>query len=144
MVVNVGLAWWLAPSMGVQGLALAFSLAAIVNVFLLLGFLHWRLGGFDDRRVLLSMLRIVVATILAGAAVQGLKYPVAAVVDMQRLWGVFTQLVVAASGGVAVYLAIAMLLKSEELAALRKYVPRRATVELPPGTDTTRFGGLME
>ena len=144
MLLNIVLAWGLAPRMGVQGLALAFSLAALVHVFLLLGFLHWRLGGFDDRRVLVSLLRMVVAAIVAGIAVQLLKYPVASVVNMQRLWGVLTQLVVAGGGGVATYLGIAWLLKSEELKALRKYMPRQATLELPSGTETSRFDGLIE
>lgn len=145
MVLNVVLALFLAPFMGIQGLALAFSAAAIVNLVLLLGMLHWRLGGFDDREVILSLVRIAVATVLAGFVVQGLKYPVAALVDMQRFWGVATQLVVAAGGGVAAYLLFCWLLRSPELLAVRRYVPRKLRLEkLKPGMETPRFGGMAD
>jgi len=145
MAINVGLALLLAPSMGVQGLALAFSVSAVVNLMLLLGVLHWQLGGFDDRVVLTSLLKMVLAALAGGMIVQLLKYPVASVVDMQRFWGVFLQLLVAMVGGVVVYLAITWLLKSEEIVALKKYLPRKpALEEIPAGTDTPRFEGLGE
>lgn len=144
MVVNVGLALWLAPLMGVQGLALAFSAAAILNLVLLLGVLHWQLKGFDDRTVLISLSKIVVAAIMGGVVLQVLKYPMAAVVDMQRFWGVFVQLVVTFTGGTLVYLLVAWLLKSDELGALRRYVPKKPVVELPAGTETPRFEGSIE
>lgn len=144
MILNVVLAVLLAPVMGVQGLALAFSVSAIVNVLLLLGVLHWQLQGLNDREVMVSLARIALATIIAGIVVQVLKYPVAAVVDMHRFWGVFVQMMVAGSGGVITYLGVAWLLGSEELAAVKRYWPRRPAVELPSGTDTPRFEGMLD
>ena len=145
MVVNIGLALYLAPIMGVQGLALAFSASAIVNLMLLLGVLHWQLKGFDDKAVILSLVKIVLAALGGGMMVQVLKYPVAAVVDMQRFWGVLMQLVVAGSGGVTVYLLLTWLLKSEEIIVLRKYLPQKpALKKIPAGTDTPRWEGLAE
>lgn len=142
IVVNVVLAIWLAPRYGVQGLALAFSLSAIINLVLLLARLHWQFNGFNDREVLLSLTKIAVAAFLAGLALQGLKYPVAAIVDMQRFWGVFIQLVVTAGGGVVVYVGLCWLMKCEELQGLCKYFPRK--LESLPSTDTARFSGLPE
>lgn len=144
MILNVILAILLAPRMGVQGLALAFSAAAIVNVMLLLGVLHWQLNGLNDRQVLISLARITLATILAGVVVQALKYPVAVIVDMQRFWGIFAQLAVAGLGGAGAYLGMMWWMGSEELAALKRYLPRRATVEIPTGTETSRFEGTLD
>lgn len=145
MIVNIVLALILAPSMGVQGLALAFSVSAIINLTLLLGVLHWQLKGFDDRVVLLSLLRIVVASLIGGVIVQVLKYPVAMIVDMRRFWGVFIQLFIAGGGGLLVYTVVAWLLGSEEVVAIKKYLPRKPKLEeLPSGTDTPRFEGLVE
>ena len=144
MILNVILAMWLAPRMGVQGLALAFSAAAIVNVMLLLGVLHWQLQGLNDRQVLVSLARISLATILAGVVVQALKYPVAVIVDMQRFWGIFAQLAVAGIGGAGAYLGMMWWMGSEELAALKRYLPRRGLVEIPTGTDTSRFEGVLD
>lgn len=142
ILFNIGLAIWLAPSMGVQGLALAFSAAAILNLVLLLGRLHWQMHGFDDARVLLSALRIAVAALVGGVVLQLLKYPVAIVVNMERFWGVAVQLGVAASGGVIVYIAVCWWLGCDELVAIRRYLPRRLLP--PPSTETPRFGGLPE
>ncbi|MDP3996942.1 MAG: murein biosynthesis integral membrane protein MurJ [Candidatus Andersenbacteria bacterium] len=142
IVVNVALAIWLAPRMGVQGLALAFSVAAILNLVMLLGVLHWQLNGFNDREVLFSLARITVAAVLAGMVLQALKYPVAAMVDMTRFWGVLLQLLVSFGGGVAAYVAMCLLFRCDELAAIRKYLPRRAKIEA--GTETPRFGGMLE
>lgn len=145
MGLNILLAFILAPIMGVKGLGLAFSISAIVNFMLLLGILHWQLKGFDDRKVLTSLLRITVAAITGGIVVQLLKYPIAGVVDMKRFWGVLVQLIVSGSGGMLVYLIIAWLLGSDEMRALKKYLPRKPKLEkLPPGTNTSRFEGLVE
>lgn len=142
MVLNVVLALYLAPTMGVQGLALAFSLSAIVQLALLLGMLHWKLRGFNDLQVLGSLVRIVIATVVGGVFVQLLKYPVASVVDMQRFWGVFVQVVVALAGGISVYLILCWLMKSQEMAIVWKYIPRKP--KLTDGMETSRFSELSE
>lgn len=142
IVVNVALAIYLAPIMGVQGLALAFSSAAIVQLMLLIGILHWQLRGFDDRDVLTGLLRIIAASLAAGVVVQYSKLPLSLIVDMQRFWGVLAQLVGAFSLGVAVYISLCLFMRCEELAALRRFLPRK--VKLSPGMETPRFGGLSD
>jgi len=142
MVANIGLAVWLASIFGVQGLALAFSIAAILNLLLLLGTLHWQLDGFNDREVLIGLAKITLAAVVAGVVLQLLKYPLEAIVDMQRFWGVLVQAAGSFLGGVAVYLGMCVLLQCEELAAIRRYVPRKA--KLAPGTETPRFSELPE
>lgn len=142
MAVNIILALLLAGRFGVQGLAIAFSAAAILHLLLLLSVLHWQLRGFNDREVLTSIARISICALLAGFIVQVLKYPVAAMVNMQRFWGVATQLIVAATGGIIVYLACMWLLGSDEFAALRRYLPRRHDLVLPRGAEDARFEDL--
>jgi peptidoglycan biosynthesis protein MviN/MurJ (putative lipid II flippase) len=141
-VFNIVVALLLVDSMGVQGLAIAFSAAAILQVMLLITVLHWQLGGFNDREVLMSLARISLSAILAGVVLQLLKYPLADVVNMQRFWGVFTQLVVTSVGGLATYLGCMWLFGSDELQALRRYIPGRTSLQLPARTDTSRFEGL--
>lgn len=135
LVVNLILSLVLSRWYGVQGLAMAFSVAAIVHFGLLLGTLHWQLDGFDDRAVLSSLWRVALAAIVAGVVVQLLKYPLAAVVDMTRFWGVFIQLVGAGSGGVVTYITTCWLFKSKELVAVKKYLPRHwQSISPPPET----------
>ncbi len=142
MVLNVSLAFYLSPIFGVQGLALAFSVSAIVHLVMLLGTLHWQLGGFNDKEVIRGLLKIVIATVVASGVVQVLKYPVAALVDMQRFWGVFTQLSVSTLGGVVVYLLLAWAMKADELVALRRYIPKK--IRPVAGADTPRFSEVPE
>ncbi len=155
IIVNIVLALFLSPTCGrhilgswrelpcgVEGLALAFSISAIVNLILLLSVLHIQLDGFDDTQVLRSLARITVAAVISGGVVQALKYPVAYFLGTSTFIGVFMQLVVASAGGLAVYLALCMLFKCEELHALRRFIPKKA--KLLPGTETPRFGGLSE
>lgn len=143
IAVNIGLAVWLAPILGVQGLALAFSAAGLLHLLLLLGTLHWQLGDFHDKEVLWSLFRISIAALLAGAVLQLLKYPVAQMVDMQKFWGVFTQLIVTSGVGGGAYLALCWIFGCDELVAVRKYLPRKFKAP-QAGTETPRFGGLPE
>lgn len=142
IALNVFLAMWLAPTLGVQGLAIAFSASAIFQLLLLLATLHWRLKSFDDAQVLLSLGRIALATIIGGIVLQLLKSPVAQVVNMQKFWGVATQLTVSFVGGIGIYVLICWLLKSPELVAVKRYLPRRWRPMA--GVETSRFGGTSE
>lgn len=142
IALNIGLALWLSQTMGVKGLAIAFSASAIFNLLLLLGTLHWRLHGFNDRDVLLSVARISAATLLGGVVLQFLKTPVALVVNMQKFWGIATQLGVTFVAGSFVYFVACYLMRSPELAVIRKYLPRK--FKFKAGVDTARFGGLLE
>jgi len=145
ILFNIALALLVVGSMGIQGLAFAFSASSILQLMLLLSILHWQLGGFNDREVLASLARISVASFVAGVVLQILKYPVASVVDMQRFWGVAVQLVVTSVGGLATYLICMWFFRSDELPALRRYLPRGTpTGGLPAGADSSRFESLGE
>jgi len=68
VVVNAVLNILLARVLGYRGLALGTSIAALFNAAGLLWLLHARLQGLDDRRVLSSLARIVIASLVMGMA----------------------------------------------------------------------------
>jgi putative peptidoglycan lipid II flippase len=68
VIANVLLNVTLAHALGFRGLALGTSIAALFNAATLLWLLRARLGGLDDRRVLSSLARIAVASLLMGLA----------------------------------------------------------------------------
>jgi len=68
VAVNAVLNVVLARVLGYRGLALGTSIAALFNAAGLLWLLHKRLDGLDDRRVLGSLARIVLASLLMGIA----------------------------------------------------------------------------
>jgi len=68
IAVNVIASVALVRAIGFQGLALGTSLAAIVNASLLLWLLQRRLGGIDGRRLLVTLLKVTVSSIVMAAA----------------------------------------------------------------------------
>ena len=68
VISNAALNLVLVRVLGYRGLALGTSIAALFNAGALLLVLHRRLDGLDDRRLFGSFARIVVASLLMGAA----------------------------------------------------------------------------
>ena len=68
VIVNAILNVVLARFLGYRGLALGTSIAALFNAGGLLWLLHARLEGLDDRRVVSSLARIVIASLVMGTA----------------------------------------------------------------------------
>ena len=112
---NIILAVMLVESLGVAGLALAFSLASILNLVLLTLILHYRLGKLDGEKITISFVKIFIATFILAITAQAIKYPIEQIMGLQTFIGVATQAIAAALGGSIVYLVICWLLKSEEL-----------------------------
>lgn len=118
--VNIILAIYLSKKFGVPGLALAFSISTIINFVLLFVFLHRRLHGLDERRIIMSITKYTVAAFMAVCAIQAMKLLVWPYADMSRFWGVLLQASAAGIFGSVVYLGMCSLLKSEEFAELWK------------------------
>lgn len=113
-VVNISLALWLAPRFGVPGLALGFSISTVINFLLLLIVLRRRYGSLDERQIIISILKYVVAGIFAAVAIQAMKLLIWPYTDMSRFWGVLLQAGAAGLFGAIVYLSVCSLLRSEE------------------------------
>lgn len=58
--------------LGHRGLALAASCSALANVSQLAFLLRGRIGGFEGRRIVATLLRVAVASVLVGAALAGI------------------------------------------------------------------------
>ncbi|MDI3496008.1 MAG: putative peptidoglycan lipid flippase [Patescibacteria group bacterium] len=127
IIVNIILSFYFGKLLGVAGLALAFSIANIINFILLWGWLYVKVGALDFPRIILSFLKFSFAAIGAGLATQITKFLVWPFIDMTTFIGVFTQLFFAFVIGVLVYALLCYLLGSEELmhfmSALRKRWP---------------------
>lgn len=118
VAVNIILSFWLGAKMGVAGLALAFSIANILNLILLWAWLYFKVGSLDLINVLLATLKFTIAAVAAGLITQIMKVIVWPFIDMTKFSGVFIQLIIAATSGVLVYLLFCYLFKSEELFGL--------------------------
>ncbi|HCM68255.1 MAG: murein biosynthesis integral membrane protein MurJ [Candidatus Kerfeldbacteria bacterium RIFCSPLOWO2_01_FULL_48_11] len=122
--INVILGWTLSRIWGVIGLGLAFSVASIVNMLFLLILLHHRVGNLDDNRIANSTLKILFISSVMGLVSWGMLRFLAIGVDMQRFVGVLIQGVGAGAVGIIVYLALAVIMKCEEIHILTSWVKK--------------------
>jgi putative peptidoglycan lipid II flippase len=127
VAINVPLMIWLVGPMGVQGLALALSISAVLEVIGLLWALRRRIESIEEAGVLRSLARSGVAAMAAGLLMLG-------GVTVAQQWfggllanGIGRLLVLAAlsSAGVAIYLLVAAALRSAELEQVRWHLLRR-------------------
>ncbi|HKZ46087.1 MAG TPA: murein biosynthesis integral membrane protein MurJ [Thermodesulfobacteriota bacterium] len=106
------------------GLALATSLSAIINLFLLFFILRKRLGRIGGRKIFASAVKAAISSLLMGAGVYGISI----LIDWSH--GGITMLklavlVLAIGFGVTSYLLFARLFKSPEMAFLTGMVMER-------------------
>ena len=114
-LINIFLSLKLSSSLGVAGLALAFSISNIINLLLLWTWLNLELGKIDERKIFISTAKFSLAALACGLAVQGVKLVVGAKIDMTKFLGILTQGFSAGLAGVLIYLLVCLILKSEEL-----------------------------
>lgn len=115
VIINTVLAISLVPSLGVTGLALAFSVANILEFILLFIWLSLAVGNLDMANTLKEVFKLTVSAIAAGGAAQIMKTLVWPFIDMTKFSGVFVQLCSAGLVGALVYLGFCYLFRSEEL-----------------------------
>lgn len=122
MILNIVLAYLLSFKFGVMGLALAFSLASIINMILLMVILRVRIGELDDYRIIHSTLKIIAASLFMGIVTQVMKYFIGSVVDMQTFIGVLIK----AGGSIIfaglVYLLIALKFNFSEVEIVKEWL----------------------
>lgn len=127
VAANVAFALGLSRTMGVVGLALAFSIGSLVNFCLLWVWLYFRVDRLDLANILRSALKFLVSALAAGMAAQITKLLVWPFIDMTKFSGVFIQLISAVGAGLLAYGVFCYLLQSEEffgfLASLRRRLP---------------------
>ncbi len=133
----LAVALWLRPSFGVLGLAIAFSLSAIVESGLLWAALHRRVGALGGRGILRSSWIIAVAALSAGVVMQMMKPLVAAHFPLTTFWNVLLQGAVSGGIGLFVYVLASAALGSPELGAVVASVRRKLLSRAKPTEAVT-------
>jgi len=113
-LINVFLSLYLAPKIGVAGLALAFSISTIINFMILWIVLRINMGNLDEIKILTSVIKFSASAVACGLTVQIIKYNTAPFVNMERFWGILVQGMLAGFFGIVVYMIFSALLASEE------------------------------
>lgn len=122
LVMNTVLAWILSRYLGIYGLAAAFALSSILEMFTLFVILRLRYGDLDDERIIQATLRIILASSLMAIVIHGMKYFIAPFVDMHTVVGVFTQTVLSLTAGAIIYISIALYYQFDEVNLIKVYL----------------------
>jgi len=109
-------------NIAVVGLPLAFSLAAILQLFFLLLFLYFKVGNFRVFEIFNSFLKITIASLFLGLATYFGLYLLSDFVNMKTFSGVLLQGFLAGSLGILVYLLLSLVFRISELRIIRNAV----------------------
>ncbi|MGB0757072.1 MAG: murein biosynthesis integral membrane protein MurJ [Patescibacteria group bacterium] len=123
VIINIVGAWYLRTLYGVGGLALAFSIASIVQLILLFIFLRIKIS-LDLPRIFTSFTKVLVMTLCMSIFVYASLYAVAPLVNMQTFFGVLIQTSVAMIVGGLVYIAMSFAFNMEEIDVLTRQLKK--------------------
>lgn len=125
VVVNIFLSLFLGKRMGVAGLALAFSLASILNFMILWLWLYFEIGDLDQKKIINSVIKFSIAGLVAGFVVQAGKSLVWPLINMTKFLGVLIQGMFAGLLGLGIYFLLCYLMKSEEMLELIEVIKKK-------------------
>ncbi len=120
IAVNLGLTYYLTAKIGIAGMALAYSITCVIHLVILMMELHRRLGSIHDEYLIISSLKIIIASLVAGGTAFVSLYMIAPWVNMSTYLGVLLQGAGAGIIGVLVYLGLTWLLGLSETLDLVK------------------------
>jgi len=124
--VNIGSAYLLRKPYGITGLAIAFSLAAFVQMALLWIWLRRRRGALGEGSFSVSAFKTFIATACALGIGYLLRQWVGTIYPLHTYWQVALQACASGFGGIVAYFAVSWMIKSREFiefkdGALRKW-----------------------
>lgn len=122
---TIGASWALKDMYGVAGLALGFSIGAILQLVFLWLFFRLKVKTQYEGRTIIALFKISIGLIAMAATTQGMKLPLSEMVDMTRFWGILTQGAIAGGTGLLVYGLACWMLQVEEMEAFLKSLGRR-------------------
>ena len=105
-----------------MGLAIAFSVASVLNAGLLIAMLKKKFGGLDDKRIIRSAGKIILASLVAGIIAQASRYFVSYFISMETFFEVFFQLTISGGMGIAAFFLMCYKLNIEEFYDFKKSV----------------------
>lgn len=127
IVLNIVLSIYLARFWGYRGLALAYSLAGVFNMLLLLGILWFKVGTIGGRKIMSTFLVSLGASLVMYAAARWSAFYLIHTLAFSDKINHLIAVTVGVTLGVGVYGLIALLLKMEEaqlvLGLVRKRLP---------------------
>jgi putative peptidoglycan lipid II flippase len=114
----------LGGSLGFRGLALASSIAALIEASVLLRFISIRMPGLTISRLSTPALRILAASLVMGVAVAWLASQLDPMLRPYGTPGEALLLLTCIGGGAALYAVVSLAFRSDEMSALYRLLRR--------------------
>lgn len=141
VVVGLVSAFWLTSIFGVVGLGMAFSIASIIQLALLWVPLRQRLGTLGESKMISALFKTTVAGLACALVTQLLKPVAVQLFSLDTFLGVFFQGCFAGGIGLASYLLVSFLLRSEELQTLIMGMRKKLLRAYKPSESVPLDGG---
>ena len=126
MALNIVLNFLLIDALGTGGLALAYSLAGIVNLVVLLGILHRKIGHIGGKMMLISTIKTLGISLLMGLISYGVAWGLEVfLLDVGTKSGQLLQVLLSMAAGIAVFLSLALYMDMEEMKMVINVLGRR-------------------
>jgi len=123
--LNIVLNLILIGPMKVGGLALATSVAGIVNMLILFWLAQHRLKGIGLRRIMFAILKMVLSSLALGLTAFLISTGLEALTDTSKLLFSMIQVATSLLGSVAVYVTVSIILKGEEIYQIIRLVKNK-------------------
>ena len=135
LLSNIGLSYFfgVVQGMGVAGLALAFSLASVLQLASLWVGLRLRMGSLRDTELLRVVFKILLGVLAMVPVMQGMKTLTVMVLPLTTFIGVFFQALLTGVAALVAYIAVEWLVGSEQQRVLLHACKRRLYREPPVG-----------
>ncbi|MBI4837194.1 MAG: murein biosynthesis integral membrane protein MurJ [Candidatus Portnoybacteria bacterium] len=114
-LIRVSTAYFLSRYWGVAGMAIGFASGCVVYAVLLWFFLGKKVGDLDYKKIFSSVTKTLIASLLAALAAYGVLRVFDDLVNMKTFLGIFAQGLVAGLFGIAIYVGVGLILRSEEM-----------------------------
>jgi putative peptidoglycan lipid II flippase len=123
--VSIIFALILKNSLGVTGLALAFSIGSFVNAFLLYLLLRPKLKPYQEWPLVKFIAKVMIASLVMAVFIQLSKYIIGQIYDLTKVWELLLQTGIAAILGAIVYFVLTVILGCEEIDYLKILISKR-------------------
>ncbi len=125
ITANIFLSYTLVKVMNHVGLALAYSLAGMFNMMLLVYFLRRKTGPMGGKLMMTSFVKSLVASLVMGAVVFATAEYTEQIVDLSFKWAQGLQVGLAVGVGIAVYTLLVIVLKIDEARTVLEVARKR-------------------
>jgi peptidoglycan biosynthesis protein MviN/MurJ (putative lipid II flippase) len=139
------LGYLLVGTMGVAGLALAFSAGSFVNAVILFIYLHKIYPNILDKEMIFSFVKITFISLAMGVFVWSTLHIMAGFVDMNRFVGILIQTTVSLVVGLIFYLGLSYFFNCQELKwALTRKINRSSNTGVEGGEELKAEHEIIE